>query len=110
MFKKISFVVIGTLAMAGCQATNRSDAEMVRILPNPAPANCVYVGEVSAKRSMDEQEGMGNLRNQAASMGANYVQIHGKPVGTIKGANGTQIPDIMYIGKAYKCPNMGKVS
>lgn len=111
MFKKMCFGAIAVLAIAGCQATtNGSQAEMVRLSPNPAPAECSYVGDVSAKRTADDQEGMGNLRNQAASMGANYVQMHGKSVGTIEGANGTQIPDIMYVGKAYKCPGIGKVS
>lgn len=107
MLKKVCAMAVVALAVVGCQPMN-SQAQQVRLSPNSPPTGCTYVGEVSGSRDASAQEGMDKLRNQAASLGANYVQMRGNPDGTVEAANGAQVPNIVYVGKAYKCPNLDK--
>lgn len=82
-------LLIGALWVAGCaqQQVLQPGAECIRIIKGDAPHDATYVGEVSG------QHGTGcglfgykgtyagavvDLRNKAAAMGADYVQIMGQ--------------------------------
>lgn len=105
MLKKIGLIAMIALMVSGCQPGMSAQSQQVRLSPNPPASNCSFVGEVTGKQDFySEQAGMDKLRDQAASLGANYVQLRGHPDGFIEGANNTQIPKVVYSGKAYKCP------
>lgn len=116
------FVVIGLLALmmsscASIEATPR--ASHVISSPNPAPKGCKYLGEVTGNQGNFftggftsnknlEQGARNDLRNQAAAMGANYIQIvtsRGGNTGSYnQGFGSAEQTNVTYTGNAYKCP------
>ncbi len=115
MFKKICLIGVA-LASVGCQSTHLSrQAQQVILSPNaPSPA-CQYIssitgnqgnfvsGAVTSNKNL-EQGAMNDLRNKAANLGANYVQMLGNRSGVTGHNGGQRQTNVIYTGNAYKCP------
>ncbi len=113
MFKKILFTAAFAVTISGCQSSQLTpEAEKVILAPNPPSADCKYLGPLTTDKqasfmsvgfstnSRMEQIAMNDLKNQAAKLGANYVQMFTNRSGS---DNPEQI-NVSYSGKAYKCP------
>jgi outer membrane murein-binding lipoprotein Lpp len=114
MFKKILFTAaFAALTISGCQSNQLTpEAQKVILAPNPPPSGCKYLGALTTDKqasfmsvgfstnSKMEQIAMNDLQNQAAKLGANYVQMFTTRTGS---DNPDQI-NVSYSGKAYKCP------
>lgn len=127
MKKLICISALGIL-ISGC-ASIQVDPQAARIIssPNPAPKGCKYLGQVVGNQgnfftggftsNANLEEGaMNDLRNKAAKLGANYVQlvtnragVTGSTTGSF-GSNGgfmsgsTEQTNVTNLGNAYKCP------
>ncbi len=117
MFKKICLMAGLAFTLAGCAATSLSpQAQRVVLTPNPPPKGCRYVGAITgnqgnfftggftSNRNM-EQGAMNDLRNQAANLGGNYVQMLSNRAAVTGGSGGSQQQtNVVYTGNAYRCP------
>jgi hypothetical protein len=117
----ISILLIGTLtACASIQL--RSEAERIIVSRNPAPKGCKYVGHVIGSQggswsggwtsNKNLAEGAFNdMKNKAAKLGANYVQLETNQAGVTgsagmysgTGGGSTQQTDVTNVGNAYRC-------
>jgi hypothetical protein len=119
MFKKICTLAAIAFAVVGCQSTTLSpQAQRVVLSPNQPPHGCKYVsaltgnqgnfftGGFTSNKNL-EQGAMNDLRNQAANLGANYVQMLSNRSGVTGGSGGgQQQTNVVYTGNAYNCPNL----
>jgi hypothetical protein len=120
MFKRIAMAVGLVFAIAGCAPVVLTpEAQRVVLSPNPPPAGCHYVGSVTGNQGNFftgaftsnanlETGAMNNVKNQAASLGANYVQMVTNRAGVSGGGQGggTQQTNVTYTGNAYRCPHL----
>ena len=103
-------VAVGML-VASCKTARLTEAgAQVAASPNPPVPGCQPLGSLTGKAGGDagayisEQDlttyALNDLRNQAANLGANYVQ-HSPPA---KEATGSTVTSISFAGTAYRCP------
>ncbi len=114
MFKKMYVTAVAAIALAGCQSNQLTPAaQKVMLAPNSPPSACRFIRSISSDKQVNflshgfstnskaEQAAMNDLKNQAASLGGNYVQMS---------ANRSSINDdqqqiqVAYTGKVYQCP------
>ena len=118
MFKKICLLAGIVLSVAGCSATTLEPAaQRVLLSPNPPPKGCRYVGGITgnqgnfftggftSNRNMEEGA-MNDLKNKAARLGGNYVQMIANRAGVTADQSGSQQTNVVYTGNAYNCPNV----
>jgi hypothetical protein len=122
--KKISLILASALVLAGCASIELDQrASKVIASPNPAPKGCKYVGQVNgnqgnfftgqytSNRNL-EIGAMNDMKNQAAKLGANYVQMIVNRAGNTgsmsmndgNGAGGMAQTNVTNMGNAYACP------
>lgn len=119
MLKKPCVVAVVALAAVGCQSTPLTpQASRVLLSPNPPSKGCKYLGEVTGNQGNFftggftsnknlEQGAMNDLKNQAASLGANYVQMITNRAGvTGGGGGGQQQTNVTLTGNAYHCAKL----
>src|SRR5437773_9744065 len=94
-------ILVLTVVVSGC-ASIQLDSRATRVIasPNPAPKGCKYVGQVignqgnfftggfTSNRSLEEGS-MNDMKNQAAKLGANYIQIVTNRAGITGSAGGS---------------------
>jgi len=117
-------VAVLSIMLAGCAATPLiPQANRIIASPNPAPKNCKYVGQVvgnqgnffsgSYTSNQHLEEGaMNDMKNKAATLGANYIQLitnRAGNTGSIGGSNGiisghSEQTNVTNVGNAYICP------
>lgn len=126
--KKLLYVSALTLLIGGC-ASIPADPQAARVIasPNAAPKGCKYVGQVvgnqgnfftggfTSNRNLEEGA-MNDLRNKAARLGANYIQLvtnRAGVTGSTSGAfgnnggfvsGGSEQTNVTNLGNAYICP------
>lgn len=118
-FFKVMFVVTPIcLVLAGCAATPLTpQASRILLTPNPAPKGCKYLGTVTGNQgnfftgawtsNAHLEEGATNvIRNKAADLGANYVQMFSNRAGVTGNEGGQQQTNVVYTGNAYNCPKL----
>ena len=121
MLRKFSIMSLLVLMMSGCASIAvNPQANHIVSSPNPAPKGCKYLGEVTGNQGNFftggftsnknlEQGARNDLRNQAAAMGANYVQIvttRGGNTGSYnQGFGSAEQTNVTYAGNAYSCPS-----
>lgn len=120
---KVCAVSLLAVAMVGCasQALNPQAARVI-VSPNAAPKGCKYAGQVvgnqgdfftgawTSNRNLEEGS-MNDLKNQAANLGANYVQLvnsRAGNTGSIRSYGGDfsgsmQETNVTNLGNAYVC-------
>ncbi len=117
----LSVTIVTFLLLAGCaNMPLQPEAQNVVISEDPAAASCEYRGDVKTDQGdfytgvltpafMLKKNASYDLRNQAMSMGANYIAIT-KFATTEPLTLGTGGPNIAYHiqGSAYRCPNIHK--
>lgn len=84
----MKYIIILSLVLTGCATTLTREAKSVRFVKT-SPQNCKYIGFVEGYGFMPANR-MPTLRNNAAKMGADTVELLDE-----KGAT--------YAGEAYKC-------
>ncbi|ARG96780.1 DUF4156 domain-containing protein [Legionella micdadei] len=125
--KKLLSISAITLILSGCAAIP-TDPQATRVIvsPNPVPKGCKYVGQVvgnqgnfftggfTSNRNLEEGA-MNDLRNKAAKLGANYVQLvtnRAGVTGSTSGSfdrhggfvsGGSQQTNVTNLGNAYVC-------
>lgn len=120
MLIKINVIVILALLIGGCASIEvHPSATRIISSPNPAPKGCKYLGEVTGNQGNFftggftsnknlEQGARNDLRNQAATLGANYVQIvisrSGHTGSYNQNIGGLEQTNVTYTGNAYTCP------
>lgn len=114
------------VALTGCAPIQPivPGAQQVIVSPNPPPKGCKYLGAVVGNQgnfftggftsnSNLEEGSLNAVRNKAATLGANYVQmvtnragvtgsVSSDQYGYISG--GSQETNVVATGNAYKCP------
>ena len=110
---RIFTLLVVASVMAACAATQlRPEAQRVIASRNPPPQGCKFLGSVVGSQggfwtggltsNQNLAEGsMNDLRNRAAAIGANYVQIEDSRAGSAGEAGKT---DVTWNGNAYSCP------
>lgn len=124
--KKIGIFVIAFLALAlnACASIEVSpQAARVITSPNAPPKGCKYLGQVvgnqgnfftggfTSNRNLEEGA-MNDLKNRAANLGANYVQLitnRAGNTGSISSFGGDisgsmEQTNVTNLGNAYSCP------
>ncbi len=114
MFKKIIFSAAVVAGLTGCQSDRLStEAQKVVLAPNPPSANCQFMQSIATDKqasflnrgfstnSQQEQAAMNDLKNQAANLGGNYVQMTATRSGV---SDDQQQIQVSYTAKVYKCP------
>lgn len=122
-FSLITMLVISVL-LSSCAATKLSpEAQKVVISPNKAPKGCKFLGMVqgaqgdffrgsfTSNKNL-EQGAFNDMRNKAAALGGNYVQLLLSRAGQSGGgsgqgggfAEGSSQTTTTNMGNAYKCP------
>ena len=112
--------IISAAALAGCAASHlESGAQQVRIVTTE-PQGCEYLGEVTGSQgdfftgaftsNADLETGARNdMKNQAAKLGANTVQMLTNRAGQTgsmgQGSGSMEQTNVTYTGVAYKCPS-----
>lgn len=120
---KFCAITLATISLFGCAADPLSpQANRVIVSPNPTPKGCHYVGQVvgnqgnfftgtwTSNRNLEEGA-MNDIKNQAANLGANYVQLINSRAGntgnmsTYNGdiSGSMHQTNITNIGNAYVC-------
>jgi hypothetical protein len=127
MKTKLLFGLIAITLLASCSATQlRPEAAQVRIVTEQ-PKECSYLGEVvgsqgnmvvghiTSNESL-ERGALNDMKNKAADLGANVLQLIGNRAGQTgliggSSAGGTGSlggsllqTNVTYVGAAYKCP------
>lgn len=124
MIKKLGLglglVASATLLLAGCAATqaNVPGASKVLLSPNQPPKGCKYLGQVvgnqgnfftgayTSNKNLEEGA-MNDMRNKAANMGGNYVQLLSNRAGvTGSGNGGGSQTNVVYSGNVYNCAKL----
>ena len=126
--KKILALTALSVLLGSC-ASVQLDQNAARVIssPNPAPKGCKYKGQVvgnqgnfftggfTSNRNLEEGS-MNDLKNQAAKMGANYVQIVTNRAGVTGSMSGSfdhsggfmsgssEQTNVTNLGNAYSCP------
>ena len=118
MKKLMSVVLVGAF-LSGCSSIPL-DPTAARIIatPHKAPKGCRYIGQVlgnqgnfftggfTSNRNLEEGA-MNDMRNQAAKMGANYIQIlnsRAGNTGSFSGhGGGMEQTNVTNLGNAYYC-------
>ena len=114
------WTILGVGALAGCSAVNlESGAQQVRVVTNE-PQGCEYLGEVTGSQgdfftgaftsNANLETGARNdMKNQAAKLGANTVQLLTNRAGQTgsmgQGSGSMEQTNVTYTGAAYKCPS-----
>jgi len=124
------FITLSAIALlvSSCSSIPM-DPHASRILssPNPPPKGCKYLGQVvgnqgnfftggfTSNRNLEEGA-MNDMRNKAAKLGANYIQLvtnRAGSTGSMGGSfgadggsfgGGSQQTNVTNLGNAYKCP------
>lgn len=118
---------VATVLISGC-ASIPAVPQATRIIasPNPAPKSCKYLGQVvgnqgnfftggfTSNRNLEEGA-MNDMRNKAAKLGANYIQLvtnRAGVTGSMRGSFGSQggymggnsqQTNVTNLGNAYHC-------
>ncbi|MDO8953887.1 MAG: DUF4156 domain-containing protein [Gammaproteobacteria bacterium] len=118
--KKMTLLAATALLLCGCSTTPvLPEAQTIMVSTNPAPHSCKYLGQVvgnqgnfftgsfTSNKNL-EQGSMNDLKNQAAKMGANYIQIITSRAGATGalGSNGGSFmqTNVTNTGNVYNCP------
>ena len=121
--KKSQFVLIVTITnLIGCSAIQlQPNAERVIVTRNAPPKNCKFLNSITGSQGNFFTGGytsnknlaagaLNDLKNQAADMGANYVQLEtnqagvtGAGGGYYGGGGGFSQTDVTNTGNAYHC-------
>lgn len=123
--RKNRFIIIAMAFILGGCASIPLEPHAQRVLasPNPAPKSCKYVGQVvgnqgnfftgawTSNRNLEEGA-MNDMKNRAASMGANYIQLvtnRAGITGSVSSFNGqlggsSEQTNVTNLGNAYRCP------
>ncbi len=117
MFKRLG-IAAGIAFLAGCSSMALTpEAQKVVLSPNSPPQGCKYVGSVTGNQgnfvtgsftsnSNLEQGAMNDVKNKAAGLGANYVQLMTNRAGVSGGQSGSSQTNVTYTGNAYSCPRL----
>ncbi|HYF97435.1 MAG TPA: DUF4156 domain-containing protein [Coxiellaceae bacterium] len=109
-------LAIGLTLCACSSIPLEPQAQHVLVTPNPPSKKCYYLGQVLGNQGNFftggwtsnpnlEAGAMNDMKNKAAKLGANYVQIITSRQGNTGQNNGAyQQTNITDIGNAYKCP------
>jgi hypothetical protein len=124
--KKIIAISALTVLLCSCASVQLgSNAARVIASPNPAPKECKYAGQVvgnqgnfftggfTSNRNLEEGA-MNDLKNQAAKLGANYIQLVTNRAGVTGSMSGSfnnsgvmggssQQTNVTNLGNAYIC-------
>lgn len=124
MFKKILSVSVIAVGLTGCSAIQLNhNATKVIVSKNVPPKSCKYVqqivgsqggaftGAYTSNKNM-AIGAMNDMKNQAADLGANYIQLETNQAGVTGsggsgpygGGGGFSQTDVTNIGNAYRCP------
>ncbi len=120
MIKKISLasctIAVG-LSLAACASISAtSNGSKVIISPNKPPHGCRYVGQVTGNQGNLftgvwtsnknlEQGAMNDLKNKAARLGGNYVQMITNRAGSSGSFKvGLAQTNVTETGNVYRCP------
>lgn len=111
-----------SLGMIGCAATKITEtAQQVMVVNSEQkiPAGCKYLGQVTGKQGNFFTGGytsnanlatgaMNNMRNKAAEMGGNYVQLLTNQASSSGGGSvlgsGVGETEVVNLGNVYNCP------
>jgi opacity protein-like surface antigen len=120
---KICAVSVLAATVVGCASeTLQPQAAHVIVSPNAAPKGCKYAGQVvgnqgnaftgawTSNRNLEEGS-MNNMKNQAANLGANYVQLVNSRAGSTGSmssyggdfSGSMQETNVTNLGNAYVC-------
>ena len=127
--KKYLFITLSAFALSGCASIDlEPSASRVVVSPNQAPKGCKYLGQVTGNQGNFftggftsnknlETGSMNDLRNQAAKLNGNYVQLlvnRAGVTGSYSSNNGTgggnsEQTNITNLGNVYQCkpPSIG---
>ena len=114
-----SRVGIALFVLAGCAATPLAhDAAPIRLTNAEPGRECRYLGEVTGSQgdwwtgpftsnARLEEGARNDLKNKAAVLGANVVQLVSSQSGVSAGGSGggAQTTVVTYVGAAYRCPS-----
>lgn len=108
--------------LVGCAAKNITPtATHIIVSPNKAPENCRFIGMVQGDQGNWftggwtpnknlEAGAMNDLRNKAAEMGANYVELitnRASSTGSgFEGSGSVHQTGVVAMGNAYACPKI----
>lgn len=122
MFKRLGIASAIVFTIAGCSSVGLTpEAQRVVLSPNAPPQGCKYVGSVTGNQGNFltggftsnanlEQGAMNDVKNKAAGLGANYVQLMTNRAGVSGGISGGQggssQTNVTYTGNAYNCPRL----
>lgn len=121
--KKLLMAIMPMIVLSGCASIDlEPGASKVIVSPNPAPANCKFLGQVSGNQGNFftggftsnknlEVGSMNDLRNQAAKLNGNYVQMlvnRAGVTGSYNASNGnasgsSEQTNVTNLGNVYKC-------
>ena len=120
MNKNLLLSIFTVVLLAGCAAkTVAPQSTHVLVTPNKAPSNCRFIGMIQGDQGNWftgpwtpnknlEQGAMNDLRNKAAALGANYVElVTNRASGTgsaFEGSGSMQQTGVITMGNAYSCP------
>lgn len=115
-----TLIVIAMLLNACASIKLEPPAAKMLVSYEPAPKGCHYLGQVignqgnfftgpwTSNKNMEEGA-MNSIRNQASTIGANYIQLMinraGNTGNSISGLSGWQQTNVINLGNAYLCPN-----
>lgn len=122
MLRKTGLLLSVAILMSSCASLKlEPQAQLVQVTPNPPSKDCRYVGQVignqgnfftgpwTSNKNL-EQGAINDMRNQAAKLGANYIQIITTRAGNTGSYNGTSgdfsQTNVTYNGNAYFCRNL----
>lgn len=125
--KQLVIISILAILLISCAAIKvEPGAARIIASPNPAPKGCKYLGQVvgnqgnfftggfTSNRNLEEGA-MNDLKNQAARLGANYIQLVTNRAGVTGSMNGSlssngsfingrsEQTNVTNLGNAYRC-------
>ena len=118
MLKKTLLLSLSVPAviLAGCSSvTLNPKAAHVIASPSRPPRGCKFLGQVNgtqgnfftggwtSNRNL-EQGAQNDMRNKAANLGGNYVQLITNRASSTGGSNNLQQTGVTTIGNVYRCP------
>ena len=115
--KKILSLTALSILISSC-ASIPADPQTARIIasPNQVPKGCKYLGQVVGNQGNLEEGAMNDLKNKAAKLGANYIQLvtnRAGVTGSMSGSfnkhggfmsGGSEQTNVTNLGNAYFCP------
>jgi hypothetical protein len=128
MLKKISLCLclVASLVIAGCSAIQPevSGARKVLVAHRAPAKNCKYLDQVVGNQgnfftgswtsNANLEEGaLNDMRNKAAAMGGNYIELLANRAGVTGGSSfhagsgggGSSQTNVVYTGNVFRCPN-----